>query len=882
MVPVDRRPRVRAVRAAVAPVLPRSSRCSAGWSGWVPVGGTGAGAGGGGQPLRPGRHGRPAAPGPPRSRRRRPGPPAVWLLALAPPAYTLVLGYAEAILLLCSTVALLGLRTGPVVVGGGGRAGGRGGPARRAAGGGAGGRRALVRQRRRDPAGRPAWRPGGGRWWPRLVGAGAYLAWVRRRLRRRLAPVPGAGPGGAPRASHACPFDAMWHNVVSVTHGHHLGSALHVPWVLLCVVLLVVAFRRLPLVATPLFAAAVLAVSVAPPTSTPSSGTPWRLPPGRGRLDPHLAARRVERVVLVVAALGMVGYAYLAFLGIVGALRSTGAPPAGPRHDPEAAYPCTGTRRARLPGARSPARRAAPGGPSAEVVRAGHRSRTGVPTAAAARSRLGDDVRHRRPSAPANQRKRIAPSGDAADDSAAPSGAPGREPGTGRPGGGHRRRAGRPDRRLPAGRRPATRWWWSSGTRWSAGISRTVERDGWRFDIGGHRFFTKVKPVEEFWHEILPARGLPAAAPDEPDLLRRQVLRLPDQAGQRPVQPGDRGGRPVRAVVPVGPDPSAQGPVDTLEGYIVSNYGWRLYRHFFKTYNEKVWGVPASELSADWGAQRIKGMSLWNAVWEPIRSSLAGRRRDRSKQVTSLIEEFQYPKYGPGMMWERCAEQVVAVGGEVRMETAATAVHVEDGRAVAVTVEPRRAPPSGSPASHVISLHALHRPGPDRRPAGARRGAGRPPTTSTTATSSPWPWWCPRTAGSPTTGSTSTRPTSRWAASRTSGRGRRSWSRTAGPAWAWSTSCSRATSCGTCPDDDLVALATKELAAIGLVDPSDVEAGLRGADAQGLPGLRRRLPRQRGGASAAGSRRTPRTSTRWAATACTSTTTRTTRCTRPC
>ena len=96
----------------------------------------------------------------------------------------------------------------------------------------------------------------------------------------------------------------------------------------------------------------------------------------------------------------------------------------------------------------------------------------------------------------------------------------------------------------------------------------------------------------------------------------------------------------------------------TLEGYIVSNYGWRLYQHFFKTYNEKVWGVSASELSADWGAQRIKGMSLWNAVWEPIRSSF-GRRRDRSKQVTSLIEEFQYPKYGPGMMWERCAEQVV-------------------------------------------------------------------------------------------------------------------------------------------------------------------------------------------------------------------------------
>src|SRR5208283_226201 len=75
-----------------------------------------------------------------------------------------------------------------------------------------------------------------------------------------------------------------------------------------------------------------------------------------------------------------------------------------------------------------------------------------------------------------------------------------------------------------------------------------------------------------------------------------------------------------------------------------------------------------------------------DAVWEPLRSSL-GRRRDRSKQVTSLIEEFQYPKYGPGMMWERCAESVVGLGGEVRMETSATTIHVDGGRAVAVSVD---------------------------------------------------------------------------------------------------------------------------------------------------------------------------------------------------
>src|ERR1019366_9347577 len=85
-----------------------------------------------------------------------------------------------------------------------------------------------------------------------------------------------------------------------------------------------------------------------------------------------------------------------------------------------------------------------------------------------------------------------------------------------------------------------------------------------------------------------------------------------------------------------------------------------------------------------------------------IRSSLAGKRRDKSKQVTSLIEEFQYPKYGPGMMWERCADRVTELGGTVRMETSATAVHLEDGAAVAVTVATNGSEERIT-ASHVIS-----------------------------------------------------------------------------------------------------------------------------------------------------------------------------------
>jgi protoporphyrinogen oxidase len=233
------------------------------------------------------------------------------------------------------------------------------------------------------------------------------------------------------------------------------------------------------------------------------------------------------------------------------------------------------------------------------------------------------------------------------------------------------------------------------------GISRTVERDGWRFDIGGHRFFTKVKPVEEFWHKVLP---------DEDFLLRPRMsrffyngkfydypIKLANALANLGVVEAFRCGLSFLWV-------RIRPPKDltTLEGYIVSNYGWRLYRHFFKTYNEKVWGVSASEISADWGAQRIKGMSLWTAAWEPIRSSLAGARRDKSKQVTSLIEEFQYPKYGPGMMWERCAAQVVEMGGTIRMETAAVTVHVEDGAAVAVTVT-HGGETERIDASHVIS-----------------------------------------------------------------------------------------------------------------------------------------------------------------------------------
>ena len=227
------------------------------------------------------------------------------------------------------------------------------------------------------------------------------------------------------------------------------------------------------------------------------------------------------------------------------------------------------------------------------------------------------------------------------------------------------------------------------------GISRTVVADGYRFDIGGHRFFTKVPEVEALWHEILP---------DEDFMQRPRSSRIYYQG-----KFFDYPLKPVKAMRTLGiiealrcglsflwvrvRPPKNQS---TLEGYVVANYGWRLYGHFFKAYSTKVWAVPPSEISAEWGAQRIKGMTLWSAVWEPVRARFAKRGKD--KQVTSLIEEFQYPKLGPGMMWERCLELVEGQGSKVVFDAPVTKITRDDDRATAVV-----AAGSTYEAHHVIS-----------------------------------------------------------------------------------------------------------------------------------------------------------------------------------
>lgn len=207
------------------------------------------------------------------------------------------------------------------------------------------------------------------------------------------------------------------------------------------------------------------------------------------------------------------------------------------------------------------------------------------------------------------------------------------------------------------------------------GISKTVERDGWRFDLGGHRFFTKVVRVKEFWHDHLP---------QEDFLLRPRMSRI--------YYKGKFFDYPLRAMnalrnLGLGEAIACMAsyglvrikpPKDTstFEGWVASRFGWRLYRTFFKTYTEKVWGVPATEIQADWAAQRIKNLSLLKAVMNSLRPK--GRN---STDVTSLIEQFEYPKFGPGMMWEVCADQASEMGQKVRLNTPVVKIERrDDGR----------------------------------------------------------------------------------------------------------------------------------------------------------------------------------------------------------
>lgn len=194
------------------------------------------------------------------------------------------------------------------------------------------------------------------------------------------------------------------------------------------------------------------------------------------------------------------------------------------------------------------------------------------------------------------------------------------------------------------------------------GISRTVEHEGYRFDIGGHRFFSKSQQVVDLWNEILPD-----------DFIQRPRM-------SRIYYEGKFYSYPLRAFEALRnlglwrstvcmasylwykAFPIKQ--VNSFEDWTTNQFGQKLYSIFFKTYTEKVWGMPCNEMSADWAAQRIKGLSLWGAVVDGLKRSLGLHKLNdgSGKQVKTLLDTFRYPRLGPGMMWDAARDKILATG----------------------------------------------------------------------------------------------------------------------------------------------------------------------------------------------------------------------------
>jgi protoporphyrinogen oxidase len=207
------------------------------------------------------------------------------------------------------------------------------------------------------------------------------------------------------------------------------------------------------------------------------------------------------------------------------------------------------------------------------------------------------------------------------------------------------------------------------------GIAKTVERDGYRFDLGGHRFFTKAREVDDLWHEVLGDEFLRRPRMSRIYWNNRYLdypLRGPDVIRKLgPVELARcMGSYLVAAARP-------KGEEESLEQWVTNRFGRRLFELFFQSYNEKVWGVPASEIRAEWAAQRIKGLSFFSAA----KAAFFGNKGDKIK---SLISEFNYPRFGPGQMWDAMTEAIRAQGGEVRLEAPVTRLEIAGGRVVEV------------------------------------------------------------------------------------------------------------------------------------------------------------------------------------------------------
>ena len=233
----------------------------------------------------------------------------------------------------------------------------------------------------------------------------------------------------------------------------------------------------------------------------------------------------------------------------------------------------------------------------------------------------------------------------------------------------------------------------------AGGISRTVRHNGNRMDIGGHRFFSKSARVNRWWQEIMPLQGMPAmddkilgrsmdyfngnADPEKKDnvLLRRNRISRIYYKGKFFDYPVSLSAKTIRTLGMELPKvacsylSSAVNPREenSLEDFYINRFGKSLYSMFFEGYTEKLWGIHPSRLSADWGAQRVKGLSLVEVLKDAF---LKGKEKNKQ---TSLINEFLYPKFGPGQLWEKALERFCSMGGKVDFETKAVSMNVSDG-----------------------------------------------------------------------------------------------------------------------------------------------------------------------------------------------------------
>ncbi len=248
------------------------------------------------------------------------------------------------------------------------------------------------------------------------------------------------------------------------------------------------------------------------------------------------------------------------------------------------------------------------------------------------------------------------------------------------------------------------------------GLSKTVNYKGNRLDIGGHRFFSKSGRVMDWWTGILPVQGgsegepgwIEGAGSGGPDPREVELVMLLRERRSRILYLGRMFDYPVslnaNTVRNLGPWRMLKIGVSyararalpirdesTLEQFMINRFGRELYRTFFEDYTEKVWGVPCSQIKADWGAQRIKGLSVSKVLRHALGRVFSRRRGDAGDiyqrgSETSLIERFLYPKRGPGQLWEEVTRRVVERGGQVSLRQTITGYEVADGRVVAATV----------------------------------------------------------------------------------------------------------------------------------------------------------------------------------------------------